>query len=969
MKKRQSEKLKQLITKVNREQEQNGTNGDQQRDKPKESRKRKRSSGKSGEAGVKKERKDEKTQWIHHLLGPMVRRLTGNPNATYQQRYLHHATLQIPLQPNVLHEGNLFSHFENTASWTVNLPVPLHCTSAGLGPTVPDLMVRFMLVKDNYQRELKSLHKAYKRIESRHTLPGLDLRAVEKDDSIQNSAAVIYAALLDRDPDPYLLPKYGYDYHFTGGSMATIVEQEGSGILATLFTAVGASLEELEIIQLVPSKERDEIATGHVVNCCLTSTPGPILEITADNDGRWVLVRKRHIVFALRQVPGLAETCTTSASDTEWRAVQHVFSAVPFASVCVVRPDSLGKRTLTVCTTDYRRRLRLWEIDGSAYVKRKGDHKLPKIKPSLRAQGGTEGENWSAVRCIDGRSLIGCLDRQRIHLYSIRTDGEKCRESGKSDPDQEVESNLQLEFRGSSTTSRWTMPCERPCALEVAPAEGLIFIATCHKLLVAAVDTSQKPGESQSSSTTLGINVLLVFAHNLQQRPVFISHQRHWGSARADAGSEDENEQHFLLFGSHLPMSYGVCSFEKSFVAESRLSIAPARPKYLTRHLPLHPPTFHDAYRLARARGFCLSAEEPLRQRFTTACQSGMALIPTGNGEEGSLHILLQTSGGDLLQQKISIHGTTDAGDRRESVESVRAHAEQEKVAKTLHRWHERLLQQGNGNPKPYKATNFRTFKKFRDIFNYPEDDLSELKDWITRESSNKNRAKRRARVRASEPSRESSPARSISAASESSCSASVAGADYLDPKPPVARNTAGGSGSSESATPPPWRQTIEELQQYKDVLAPAMLAVWGYGTVGATAPSARAIPEQIPTKLPPYQDVNERVGSWVATAVSNDRLRETEAGTQHDQMQVETPLDFQYTEPLLEPWQERNQTQENDPERPLPKPNNTVYDDPELNILSQAPAIPPSQAFERPAERQAATLARPAKKKYVKGF
>ncbi|XP_058174638.1 uncharacterized protein LOC131289406 [Anopheles ziemanni] len=900
-------------------------------------------------------------KWVNPVLRPLVQSLISNPNKTYQQFHLHHNVLQVPLQPNVLRNETLFSHFEIKTPWTVGLPVPLYCTP-GPGPTSPDLMVRQVLAKYNYKRELTSVHRSYKLIETHRTRPDLDLREVEEDPTVKNSAAVIYAGLLDRDPDPYLLLESGYDYHFTGGSMATIVAPEGSRTLATVFAACGGNLEEVNIIQLdhlgseVPNKIEAKKSANY-----LSEDAGPVLEITADPGGRCVLIRKRHTIVVLRNVPSGRqendeELSTMSSDDTEWRATQRIRSKVPFASVCMVNFGFLVRRTISICTVDYRRHIRLWQIDRKADPVEKCTKKLPRNEGRLekKTEEIRKEDNWAAVRCVDGRSLVACLNRHQIHLYSIREETDSCVDC--SDSDEEVESpNATFVLRGSSSISQWTMACERASALEVAPSERLIFIATCHKIIVANVESLECDKASSSSSSSINdesmlrVNVLIVFAHNLQQRPAFMSHVAYAGSDETD---EESGHQHFLLVGSHLPMSYGVCSFTKSCIKGS----ASEKPQYYTRHLPLHPPTFHDAYRKAQASGHCLSTHEPLKRRFY-ACQSGMVLLPAnGNGgeeEDGYPHIILLTSGGDLLHQKIVTKRPEQ--DSSSASDLTRSRIGHSNVTEELHHWHEKLLLDESIKPKPYKATDFRTLKRFRDIFNCTHDP-NELKDIVFRPPTKKwSRGQREKQADLSaQMCREPSPTRSISSVSDTSLSASAAG-DYVSARATVS------NGPRQRPEPLAWRQTIEELQEYKDVLAPGMLAVWGYGgPVGGTF--AQGFPEQIPTKLPPYQNVNERVGSWVAKTTSAEQFGLGRADEHMSEIQDEIP----YDEFGLQPWQEPKNANKVE----LPNQFQRLRDEQLMEVISQNDTASLSRAvFEVQAEPKPSTTTRPAKKKYVKGF
>uniref|UniRef100_A0A182JRL8 Uncharacterized protein n=1 Tax=Anopheles christyi TaxID=43041 RepID=A0A182JRL8_9DIPT len=781
---------------------------------------------------------DEGAQWINPAVEPIIRQQTGNPSYTFLRRNPHHSILQLPLQPNVLTKDTLLSHFKTTRPFTASLPTPLH-TTPGLGPSTPDLMVRYLHTKHAYQRELHSLEKKYKKVAADHPLDRHDNDVAE---TVEHTVAVIYAALLDRDPDPYLKQDTDYDYHFTGGAMVAIPGRASS---ATIFKACGECLQDVEVLRIHHDGRDWNVKE---VQACATDMADPVLELVSGDGGKVILVRKRYLIIVLREMH-------VAPDRTEWRPVQQFFSLNPLASVCFV-----GGPTLTLCATDYEHNLQLLTISDEELT---CEH-IVQLPPSSQnyshnVKGNWKAyrkdDQWTAVRCVDGHSLVACLDRTRIHFYTVIRNKTSNDES-------------QLVYRGADEFSRWISPCEQCCALEVTHSEGLLFIATGHKLIVGKieehaskhpVDESEqnKRSSSESGTDNIAVKVLLVFAHNLKQYPVFLNHQ--W-DARAGL--------HFVLFGSHLPMSYGVASFTRS----SNPSDPCGGQVYATQHFPYHPPTFHDTYKQAQRQGHCLSAYEPLRKRFY-ACQSGAVLLrigrPTVNEEreEPRLHILLQTSAGDVLQQRLSYDF-----DREEKQHDRKQTQEHQHIGSLLQHWHDRLVKQAGRIP--YRATNFKTMRKFRDIFNCPIEG-SELKEILFLPPEVKQKQKRRKKSTLSgqdEEEEEEEEEDGNEAYNDEEdegvwfSSQSVASGSTNAGEPSVIRRQ-----RKYGFKPPlPWRQTLEDLQQYRDVLAPAMLSVWGIGN--ADVPAQATNLEQIPTKLPPLSDIHERVGSWVNASTTEQR-------------------------------------------------------------------------------------------------
>uniref|UniRef100_A0A182Q2H2 Uncharacterized protein n=1 Tax=Anopheles farauti TaxID=69004 RepID=A0A182Q2H2_9DIPT len=633
--------------------------------------------------------------------------------------------------------------------FTASHALPFHVTANE--PTTPDLMIRALHVKKAYENELRGLEKRYKRATKEHPLhPGLN--APGSPSILQHSVTIVYAGMLDRDPDPHLLTSTGYDYNFTGGAM---VASTDSNALVTIFKATGTNLQDVEVLSIDTSKEK--MLTLREVQHCPTGSSDPIHEI----------------VFGL------------GAEDT-----------------------------FTLCTTNYRRQLQIWTV-GTDDVECESlvDHQhTPHHKPRLNIR---KDDDWSAVRWIESLSLVACLDRTQINFYTVKT---------------RAKSNEQrLVYRGRSDFTAWTACCEQYCALEVTQPEELVFVASSHKIIVAKIMQKKCEDSATTSKRKFTVNVLLVFPHHLKQPPVYISHQR-------NAVSNNE-VQHLVMFGNHLPHSYGVASFTCTNASESG-------PVYSTRHFPYHPPTFYDAYKLARTRGFCLSAYEPLRKRFF-ACQSGAILL---KGPSTCFHILLQTSVGDLLHQHISLQLT-----EKKDATIV----DEQKVPETLQRWHETLVNQAGRIA--YRATSFKTLSKLRDLFNSPLEANDQLKQLIFLPEQQSKRKRRRKNPQESWL-RDETETNNQQEQKTENYSESVSSSSSDDTVPSFVRRRRKKYGIQQ---PPPWEQTVEELLQYRDVLAPAMLGVWGIGD--AAKPDAKsAIPEQIPTKLPPLADVHERVDSWV---------------------------------------------------------------------------------------------------------
>uniref|UniRef100_A0A182RXJ1 Uncharacterized protein n=1 Tax=Anopheles funestus TaxID=62324 RepID=A0A182RXJ1_ANOFN len=782
-------------------------------------------------------------QCINSVIEPLIQHQVGRPSVKFRNRNHHYAILQLPMQPNVIDKDSLLSHFQTKSPFTAAHSMPLH-TTPGLGPSTPDLMVRTLHTKHTYQQDLARLENKYKN----------NSGPIESDGGmhVQHTVALVYAALLDRDPDPYMQLSTGYDYHYTGGTLVAIQNNSNGsdGCIATIFKAIGASLENMEVLQIGVSAQDDFHCDGDLkvreAEICPVGAIGPILEIVPNEDGTVVLVRKRNVIIVLREV-------NVSQDVKEWRAVQKIFSTNPFASICFVTRPSAPCETLTLCTTDYEQELQLWIVsDDEASCE-----DMVKL-PSATSAAGTRlthhsSDNWSAVRSVDGDSLVACLDRRAIHFYTVLQN-----ESLSSDSEADT---YQLVHRGGNDFSSWTMNCEKCCALETTPSEGLLFVATCHKLIVGRIEKKgtqllEKSERSDHSfvagEETIELKVLLVFAHNLKQRPVFISHQ--WEPATNDK----EDEHHFVLFGSHLPMSYGVANFTRS---------GSSTPVYAARHYAYHPPTFHDTYRVAQTRGCCLSAYEPLKKRFY-ACQSGAVLIrgvTRDDEEDPRMHILLQTSAGDVLQQRLSYNF------ERAEEKIDRASVEQQKqtMAQILQHWHDTLVKQAG--KIPYSATSFRTMQKFRDIFNCPLGG-NDLKEVLFLPPKIKRIRKKVSRTADSNSDCDGEESQDESRDDEGQLSTTQD--DTSDLSVIMRRYVKERRQRYGNKPPIPWKQTTEELQQYRDALAPSMLAVWGIANSAAPGHSTNA--GRIPTQLPPLVDINERVGNWVNDMSSERRELET---------------------------------------------------------------------------------------------
>ncbi|XP_053659990.1 uncharacterized protein LOC128709030 [Anopheles marshallii] len=839
---------------------------------------------------------------MNSMIAPIIHHQTGNPSSSFLGLNFHHTILQLPLQPDVIDKDRLLSHFKTTRPFSAAHAMPLH-TTPGLGPSTPDLMVRALHTKQAYQRELLSLETKYNNVSTSYPLDS------NEGEHVQHSVALVYAALLDRDPDPYLQPSTGYDYHFTGGTMVAIQSSNGEeGYTATIFKAIGASLENVEILRVGESAQDEFHCDGDLMVKEVQSYPvdvaGPILEIVSDDDGTVVLVRKQNVMLILREVD-------VSSEVKEWRTVQKIYSTNSFASVCFVTKPAAPCDTLTLCTTDYQRQLQLWMVsDDEASC----EH-IVKLPPATTATDKRLThrieDNWLAVRSVDGQSIVACLDRKVIRFFTLLKN-----ESSSSDPDADT---YRLVYRGGNGFARWISECELCCALEVTPSKGLLFIDTCHKLIVGRIEGKD------DQEDRIELKVLLVFAHNLHQRPVFISHQ--W-----DATSDKDVEHHFVLFGSHLPMSYGIASFTRAGPATT--------PVYAAQHYPYHPPTFHNTYKLAQTRGFCLSAYEPLKQRFY-ACQSGAVLIrgrtPRDDGEEPRLHILLQTSAGDLLQQRVSYNfaRTEENADGRED-----ANTKKQTMAMVLQHWHEKLVLQAG--KIPYRASSFKTMQKFRDIFNCPIDG-NNLNEVLFLPPAPKRVRRRR-------------KASNVALYSDNEKETS----NETDDDEGLGSSTRDGTSTCSDKTQRwalrrrqkygyqktiPWRQTIEELLQYRDVLAPSMLAVWGVKHDSAT-PGQSTNLGQIPTRLPPLADINERVGSWIT-------------GTSREQCELENIA-------------EENGVlgKSNSVGRHGPDAETEEYHSQDLfsQPLTPSQTFTASQLFQQGEQTERAN-AKPSKKAYLKGF
>ncbi|XP_050101404.1 uncharacterized protein LOC126581641 [Anopheles aquasalis] len=779
---------------------------------------------------VKVERPDAN----HYALAPMVHGWIGK-NGFYAKRHKHQSILQLPLQPGVVTTETVLDHFQPTKQWQVELPLPLYTAPGSSGPTVPDLMVRSLLAKKRYNRQLLSTQQAYRRSKTKRTEPDQGYASV-------NSAALLYAALLDRDPDPYLHHYADYNYHYTGGCCAWL--RSSTKDRTILFKAVGECLETLEVLQVQSTDDVGGLETDRISLLNLPETEGPILEVTTNQpalayDGSIrVAIRRRNTIIIMREITD--ETAGSSC----WQVCQTIQSTVPFASVCFVRPPEAPSRhrdaaTAALCTTDYRRLLRLWTpMDGRSNRHNETGVLQCVEQLMLSKQSGT-GDDWSAVRCVDSAALVACLDRRKLHLYRIvaeESQGSCDADSPTAAADISDDCALRFESCGQQSFTRWTYPCERACALEVAPDDKLIFIATCHHLLVGQLEPHIEIRDSAESTAgnRFRLVVLLVYAHHLQQRPAFLSFQCH---------SFDDTLQrapdYFLLLASHLGMSYCLCSFSKRETDKC----------YVAHHYPYHPGTFADSYKVAQRQGYCLGVNESLKRRFS-AYHSGALLVPFHQ----RLVILLQTSCGDLLHQCIipsSSHNATPGGIFVKSETSV---------AETLRIWDERLLEEQLASTEdgrlPYTASDFRKVKKFRHIFNCPDSKTSTLSEQIFRATVAKSTGTRSLHSAASNHSSDDTD--------------SMNGDDDGD-------ESDDGSTAAIRQKKVATEQSIGELRKYKDILVQPLLSVWGYGdtvlTTGVVVPQA----EKIPVQLPGYDElpVTDRIASWMSSVKKECSVKE----------------------------------------------------------------------------------------------
>ncbi|XP_035782381.1 uncharacterized protein LOC118461303 [Anopheles albimanus] len=786
-----------------------------------------------------KSEKVERRDGHHYALAPTVHFWTGK-SGMYARNHEHQSILQLPLQPGVVTAETLLDHFQPTKQWQVELPLPLYTAPGSSGPTVPDAMVRSLSAKKMHNRQLERTQQAYRKSKSKRT-------EIDRGCTAVSSAALLYAALLDRDPDPYLRHHAAYNYHYTGGCCAWV--RASTKDRAILFKAVGERLEQLEVLQLECAGGADGLETELIPLLNLPETEGPILEIVTNqrapayDSSTRVAIRKRNEIMVVREI-----TDETTGSSS-WQVCQTVHSTVPFASVCFVRlpeaPSRHRDATVALCTTDYRSLLRLWTHDRSNRHDATGELQCV---TQLLLPKQSSGDDWSTVRCVDSAALVACLDRRKLHLYRIVREDSNGSCDVEAPSAAEIGDGSALRFESCAVKqpfTQWTFPCERACALEVAPDDKLIFIATCHHLLVAQLDPhatssetmSDLDGSSSDSAESMSekrfrLVVLIVYAHNLQQRPSFLSFKRH---------SFDEKKhrepEYFLLLAGHLAMCYCLCTFSRRATDK----------RYVAHHYPYHPRTFADSYKVAQRHGYCLGVSEPLKRRFS-AYQSGALLIPFRQ----RLAILLQNSCGDLLQQTI-IPSATEAT----VVKSVK---NETNVAETIRIWNERLLEEQLASTEtghlPYTASNFRKMKKFRHIFNCPDSKTSTLSEQIFRATDAKARSTGKHSFH------------SAAAHDSSDDTDSMSGDDD---------ESDGGSADVPRQPKAATEQTMEELRSYKDMLVQPLLSVWGYGdtvlTSGVVVPQA----DQIPVRLPGYDElpVSERIACWMSSAKDECSVKE----------------------------------------------------------------------------------------------
>nr|XP_029716917.1 uncharacterized protein LOC109402851 [Aedes albopictus] len=457
------------------------------------------------EIPIKRPRKDARqegsVQFVSRLLRD-VQNDAGHPVAVAMGSYAHSNILQLPFQPGILTQDTIYRHYEEP-SWNFTYPVPLVTQFSNPGTAV-EPMLRLVKAKKKHLTTLAHMKLLYAKKKSIYKkackgfvgklFPNMLYKVAEE---------------MERDPDKWFQETYGYDYYFTGGSLAVVGGREAyPGHPKWIITTVGENMNAIEMARLNLTENRATIDRNQLKLFELSEKDGPIYEICTsvvekeddDDDSssqnlRIVLRRKRKIELLCGEGESIFSSSKTLSSE------------VPFISCCFLR----GSSDSLICTSDLGKRLRIWNFEIGEVVQ--------ELNLSKKVR---KDDCWTCVRSF-GKNHFVCLDRSSIRLFKTK---------------------FLLKLVNVALLSTWLWACEKASCLEVCPEEKLLFIGTSHKLLVLQLVDR---GDAQHRE----FQQILTFTHNLKYFPTMI---------RFDS---DSNENFFVWLSSQLPGDTTICNFSK----------------------------------------------------------------------------------------------------------------------------------------------------------------------------------------------------------------------------------------------------------------------------------------------------------------------------------------------------------------------------------------------------------------------
>lgn len=438
-------------------------------------------------------------QYVHRLLRD-VQNDAGHPISSAMSTYGHSSILQLPFQPGILTQDTIHRHYESLP-WNTTYPVPVvvHCSTTGNSDRKKAVEPMLSLVKAKkkhlttlaymkllYARKKTIYRKACKAFEGR-LYPNMVYKVAEE---------------MERDPDRWFRETYGYDYYFTGGSLA-VVDREQARCIINL---VGQEMNVIEVVRFELDGNCAKIDSSNLKRIELDEEDGPVFEICClDVDNESCDTAFNGLRIALRRKRKIELLCGDGEIDCS--NMETLSSDIPFISCCFLRGSSSNS---LICTSDLGKCLKIWDYDKREIV-----HEL-----QLNKRGETD-DCWTCVRSF-GKNHIICLDRSSVKLFKTKA-------------------NLTLVH--GTTLSTWLWACEKASCLEIDAENKLLFVGTTHKLLVLKqVEQEAKPPEFQQ---------IMTFTHNLKYFPTMIRF------------ASNSNQNFFVWISSHLPGDTTICNFSK----------------------------------------------------------------------------------------------------------------------------------------------------------------------------------------------------------------------------------------------------------------------------------------------------------------------------------------------------------------------------------------------------------------------